>query len=225
MSTLPSWDPVWERLFREQEWGKYPPEHVIRFVARNFYKAPDRKQVRLLDLGGGTGACTWFMAREGFDVSSIDGSETAVRRAAERFAREGLSGDFRVGDFVELPWPDGYFDGIVDNAAIYSNPFSQCQRAVAEAWRVLKPGGRFLSVSLTNETWGYGLGKEVERNTFRNISAGPLQDRGLALFMDRQQVDELFALFAEVRIEKATWTVDEMRHLVDWWVVESRKAS
>ncbi|MEI9897627.1 MAG: hypothetical protein WDN28_28155 [Chthoniobacter sp.] len=56
MSTLPSWDPVWERLFREQEWGKYPPEHVIRFVARNFYKAPDRKQVRLLDLGGGTGA-------------------------------------------------------------------------------------------------------------------------------------------------------------------------
>ncbi len=157
-------------------------------------------------------------------MSSIDGSETAVRRAAERFAREGLSGDFRVGDFVELPWPDGYFDGIVDNAAIYSNPFSQCQRAVAEAWRVLKPGGRFLSVSLTNETWGYGLGKEVERNTFRNISAGPLQDRGLALFMDRQQVDELFALFAEVRIEKATWTVDEMRHLVDWWV-ESRKAS
>lgn len=47
----PGWDPIWEEIYRKQEWGKYPPEYVIRFIARNFYHAADRRCVRLLDLG------------------------------------------------------------------------------------------------------------------------------------------------------------------------------
>jgi len=37
-----AWDPIWERVFSSQAWGKYPGEDLIRFVARNFYAAPDR---------------------------------------------------------------------------------------------------------------------------------------------------------------------------------------
>ena len=97
-----SWDPVWEEVFRAQEWGKYPPEYVIRFVARSFYGAPDRKAVRLLDLGCGPGACTWYMAREGFSAAGIDGSETAICRCAERLRNERLAADLKVGDYVVL---------------------------------------------------------------------------------------------------------------------------
>ena len=32
-----SWDPVWENVFQNQSWGKYPSENLVRFVARNFY--------------------------------------------------------------------------------------------------------------------------------------------------------------------------------------------
>jgi len=66
-----SFDPVWEEVFRAQEWGKYPPEHVIRAVARNFYKAPDRKAVKILDIGSGPGANTWYVAREGFSAVTL----------------------------------------------------------------------------------------------------------------------------------------------------------
>jgi hypothetical protein len=59
------WDPVWEQIFASREWGKYPPEHVVRFVARNFYRVPDRKQVRLLEVGCGPGANVWASS-EGF---------------------------------------------------------------------------------------------------------------------------------------------------------------
>jgi hypothetical protein len=52
----PGWDPVWEQIFSSREWGKYPPEHVVRFVDRNSYRVPDRKQVRLLEVGCG-GRC------------------------------------------------------------------------------------------------------------------------------------------------------------------------
>jgi tRNA G46 methylase TrmB len=58
----------------QQEWGKYPPEHVIRFVARNFYRVPDRKYVHLLEVGCGPGANVWFMAREGFAVDECKAS-------------------------------------------------------------------------------------------------------------------------------------------------------
>src|SRR5690349_11778017 len=104
LSSDQSWDPIWETVFKSQEWGKYPPEQVIRFVARNFYAARDRKSVRILDLGCGTGACAWYMAREGFSVSGIDGSETAVRTAMLRLSEENLSADLRVGDYLHLPW-------------------------------------------------------------------------------------------------------------------------
>jgi len=71
-----SWDQVWESVFKQQEWGKYPGESLIKFVARNFYKN-DRKRVSLLEIGCGPGANIWFMAREGFNVTGIDGSQIA----------------------------------------------------------------------------------------------------------------------------------------------------
>ncbi|HVE14009.1 MAG TPA: class I SAM-dependent methyltransferase, partial [Elusimicrobiota bacterium] len=90
-----AWDPAWDDVFRAQPWGKYPPEEVVRFVARNFYKAPDRGAVRLLEIGCGPGANLWYAAREGFAVFGIDGSEPALEAARRRFAAEGLAGEFR----------------------------------------------------------------------------------------------------------------------------------
>ena len=106
-------DKIWEELFRTHEWGKYPPESVVRFVARNFYSAPERGRIRLLDAGCGPGACSWFMAREGFQVSGIDGSPSAIKYAKERLAAEGLEADFRVGDYTSMPWANELFDGAV----------------------------------------------------------------------------------------------------------------
>ncbi len=40
----------WEKVHHDREWGKYPSEPVIRFVARNYYKL-DRNHVKILDFG------------------------------------------------------------------------------------------------------------------------------------------------------------------------------
>lgn len=219
----PSWDPVWERVFQEQEWGKYPPEYVIRFVARNWYKTPQRKAVRLLDLGCGPGACTWYMAREGFSVCAIDGSTTAIERLVERLAAENLKAETVVRSYEELPWADETFDGVVDNVSLCCNPFSTCKQIVEEVARTLKPGGRFCSVNFTPRTWGYGLGDPVEPNAFNNICEGPLAGKGFSLFMSREQVDALYKPFAEVDIETVSYTTGGMAHLIELWVVNCKK--
>lgn len=49
-----SFDETWEEIHKTQEWGKYPTEHVIRFIARNYYKK-ERSKIRILDFGCGGG--------------------------------------------------------------------------------------------------------------------------------------------------------------------------
>ena len=53
MKERTSIDPIWEEIHSRQEWGQYPSEHVIRFIASNYYRALDRNAVKILDFGCG----------------------------------------------------------------------------------------------------------------------------------------------------------------------------
>lgn len=44
-----SFDNYWEQVHSRTEWGQYPTEHVIRFIARNYYNK-NRKEIRILDI-------------------------------------------------------------------------------------------------------------------------------------------------------------------------------
>jgi SAM-dependent methyltransferase len=217
------WDPVWEQIFSSREWGKYPPEHVVRFVARNFYRVLDRKEVRLLEVGCGPGANVWFMAREGFTVSGIDGSSTAIKQASERLSREGLTADMRVGDYSTIPWPDSSFDGVVENVSLCCNRWDAVKRALGEIRRVLKPGAPFLSSFFTDRTWGYGLGTMVEPDGFIDITEGPIAGTGFCLFLNHASLYELFRDFTDIAVERISWTMQGEQRLVEQFVITCRK--
>lgn len=223
-STEPSaWDPSWEELFRRRGWGRYPPEHVIRFVARWFFGVEDRSRIRLLEIGCGPGANVWFMAREGFSVSGIDGSPTAIRLAEDRLTGEGLKADLRVGDFTRLPWEDESFDGVVENASLYSNRTESIERALDEVHRVLRPGAPFLSSFFSDRSWGHGTGEMVEPDGFLNIREGPLALSRYCFFLRRERVAELFGRFGNIEVERVSKTVDAERHLIEHLVISCRK--
>jgi SAM-dependent methyltransferase len=216
-------DPIWEETFQTEEWGKYPPEHVIRFVARNFYACPDRQAIRLLDAGCGPGGSTWYMAREGFRVAGIDGSSTAIERANTRLRTEGLSAELQVGDYVVLPWPDEFFDGVIDNFSFYSNLCADWQLAVDEVFRVLRSGGLFLTCSFTPNCWGYGIGRTVEPGTFTDIPEGPLYSRGLAHFISEGELRHLLRRFRRIDVECESRTMCGQQRLVDMWIATAVK--
>ena len=101
---------------------------------------------RLLDVAGGTGDIAFrFLARAGSGHATVlDLTEPMLiegRRRAEA-GRMADSLDWVVGDAMALPFPDGCFDVYTISFGIRN--VTRPQDALAEALRVLRPGGRLM---------------------------------------------------------------------------------
>lgn len=219
-----AWDEVWEDVFSQQEWGKYPSEEVVRFVARNFYKVPDRKSVKILDLGCGPGAQLWYLAREGFSIYGIDGSKTAIEKARERLDQEcpGWTGELKVGDITTLPFSDSFFDAVIDNEVIYANSLEDSRRIYTELARVCKVGGKLYSRTFATGCWGDQTGQKVGHNAYL-VSEGPMFNKGLTRFTEYGEIHQLATGFQINEIDLLVRTVDSRQHEIKEWIILGEK--
>lgn len=188
---MKSFDETWEEIHSSMEWGKYPGESVIRFVARNYYKEQDRSQVKILDFGCGGGSHTWYLAREGFDTYAFDGSKSAVELTKKRLNADGLNADLRVRDALQLDYEEEMFDCVIDSAVVYANKYKDIVRMYEVIFQLLKRGGKMFSISFTIETTGFGTGTQLEEHTFCDITEGSLSGRATAHFFDREELVEI----------------------------------
>jgi SAM-dependent methyltransferase len=218
-----AWDPIWDTIFEARQWGKYPKEELIRFVARHFYPAPDRWAVRFLDLGCGFGSSTWYLAREGFAVQAIDGSKIIIDRLRERLEAEGLSADLAVGDVIDLPYPSQSFDCVIDIACLQHNNPADTRRILDGIFDRLKPGGRLFSFSASSGCWGDGLGIPMGDNTYSGITEGPFANAGVARFSTEQQIRDLYWKF-ELQLDMTELTVNGRAHRLSYWLIEGFKS-
>ena len=106
----------------------------------------------LLDLAGGTGDVAFRVAQAGgantrVTVCDINAEMLAV--GAERAAQRGLDHavTFEQGNAEELPYPDKSFDCVTIAFGIRNVP--RIDRALSEAYRVLRPGSRFLCLEFS----------------------------------------------------------------------------
>lgn len=107
---------------------------MVSFVFHNAPQSFAREDVRILETGCGAGSDLWFAAREGFKVTYIDGSARAIEYSMERFALEGLVGDFHVGELSDLPIVEECFDLAIDRTALTYTRFSVATRPL---WRFI----------------------------------------------------------------------------------------
>lgn len=202
-----SFNKEWELVHSTQEWGMYPTEHVIRFIARNYYKNR-REQTKILDFGCGAGAHTWYLAREGFDVYAFDGSESAVEKVRRRLEKEHLNAKLKVADALELDYQDNFFDVVVDNVCIYSNLFENIKAMYKDVHRMLKPGGKLFSSCFGKRTYGYGSGEELETDTFVRVTEGVLAGRGTTHFFTMEALRQILeeAGFQDIQVDFVLYT-------------------
>lgn len=208
MQIVQDYNKHWNDKFSARDWGKYPPEDLVRFMGRNF-KAMPRGEVSVLEVGCGPGANVWYLHREGYQVAGIDGSTAAIDKAALRIENEnsGLNNnhaDLKVGYFPNLPWKDNCFDVVIDIFSLYANTIEVIDSTLNEVYRVLKPGGRLYSKLWGTRTTGYGQGEQLETHTFDEIPCGPCHDMGVSHFFDEAEIKQRFGKFQIDAIDTIT---------------------
>lgn len=181
---------VWETIHKNKNWGAYPTEHIIRFMASNYYNR-ERRQTRILDFGCGTGAHTWYLAREGFDTYAFDISETAIRKLAIKLSEEHLHANIQVMNGIKLSYENNFFDAVIDNVSIQANKIQDIRIMYENVYSVLKKAGKFITVVFGKKTTGYGTGKEIEAGTYENVEKGCLQGLGCKHFFDENELEKI----------------------------------
>ncbi|MGH2663115.1 MAG: class I SAM-dependent methyltransferase [Actinomycetota bacterium] len=101
-----------------------------------------RASGEVLEIGVGTGRNLPFYSRD-LSLTGIDLSPATLEIAQERARALRFEVDLRVGDAQALEFPDGRFDTVVETLALW---IPDPRRAVAEAWRVLRPGGPLVTL-------------------------------------------------------------------------------
>lgn len=218
---------IWQNVFAGSDWGKYPPVSLVKFVARNFYKVNDRKQIKILEIGSGPGANLWFMAREGFTVYGIDFSQIACEKAHERLEAENLStriGKLLIGDYLEklVEFENAYFDAIIDIESLYCNSFDKSREILKLCFSKLKPGGLVFSQTFSDKTWGM-QGESIGYHAVLPID-GPMAHKGYTRYTTKDDINKLYEFEnAQVRnVELQELHLSNGR-LISEWIIEVEK--
>jgi ArsR family transcriptional regulator len=106
------------------------------------------------DLGIGGGELTLLLCQSAERVIGVDSSRPMLERVRAKSEKAGVENlELRHGEIEALPLADGEADLVVLSQALHHA--AEPRRALAEAWRALRPGGRLLILDLVKhkERW------------------------------------------------------------------------
>ncbi len=219
---------IWENIFSKKEWGKYPSENLIRFIARNFYNVKDRNSIKILELGLGTGANLWFCAREGFRVSGIEFTKSGIERFKTRMQNENLSTQIDTilqGDYFDKldSFDEASFDAFLDSYSVAYNDFDKSKQIFEKAVKKLKKGGKFLSITPSIHNEGFVEDKALGYHCVKPTT-GSDAFTGVIRYCDEKDIEKLYN-----GSDYGVTSIKNMRYIqngvieVDLFIIEGEK--
>ena len=110
---------------------------------------------RLLDVGCGLGNDLSRFVLGGAIGVGIDISPTAIRLARQNFEQRKLNAEFQHMDGEEMSFEDNSFDVVYCHTVLHFTPNPDA--LVREIYRVLKPGGQAILMTINRHSWLYFL--------------------------------------------------------------------
>lgn len=140
-------DPITSNLYDAGQTGELPEEAVLASLGCGNPTALAQLNAgeTVLDLGSGGGIDVLLSARRvgpAGKAYGLDMTDEMLALAEENKRKSGLQNvEFRRGEIENIPLPDNSVDVVISNCVI--NLSADKDRVLREAFRVLKPGGRF----------------------------------------------------------------------------------
>ena len=186
-ATTESWDPITANLYDEGQAAGIPAEALLASLGcgNPTALADLREGETVLDLGSGGGIDVLLSAKRvgpAGKVYGLDMTDDMLALANANKARAGASNvEFLRGHIESIPLPSSTVDVIISNCVI--NLSGDKRKVLAEAFRVLKPGGRFavsdvvvrghvpLAVKQSMELWVGCVAGALEEEEFMQLLA------------------------------------------------------
>jgi arsenite methyltransferase len=146
-ATTEAWDPITANLYDEQQKAGIPVEAVLASLGcgNPTALATLNEGETVLDLGSGGGIDVLLSAKRvgpNGKAYGLDMTDEMLALANENKRRAGAENvEFLKGEIEAIPLPDQSVDVIISNCVI--NLSGDKRKVLSEAFRVLKPGGRF----------------------------------------------------------------------------------
>jgi ubiquinone/menaquinone biosynthesis C-methylase UbiE len=126
------------KLMPSAEWAAHIQQEVLPQATAGVSLGAE-----LLELGPGPGAATEWLRQRVSRLVAVEQEAEAAGRLAERYA--GSNVEVVAGDASALDYPDASFDTVASFTMLHHVPTRALQdKVLAEAFRVLRPGGAFL---------------------------------------------------------------------------------
>jgi SAM-dependent methyltransferase len=178
----------WESKFSNEGamWKFEPSDSAL--LALKFFKEKGITKILIPGVGYGRNAKIFY--QNGFDITGIEISESAIR-----LAREENNLDFPIhhGSVLDMPFDQTVYDGIYCYATLHL--FNKYVRAkfIQNSYNQLRKGGYMIFVVISTETSIYGDGTCVSKNRYR------LQNGLKVFFYDKSSVNEEFEKYGIVK--------------------------
>jgi len=135
----------WEKYYKKTPLAKIFWQETQADYLKELIRASKVKPGKALDLGCGTGIKSIFLVKNGFSVTGIDISETAINYAKENAKKENINIDFFVHDATDLRFlKDKKFDLVLDWANLHGVPSEKVEKYILGITDHLKIGGKLI---------------------------------------------------------------------------------
>lgn len=146
----------------------------------------------VLEIGAGTGEFTYSALRAGAQVTATDISSHSLNLLQQRHAAFSDCLAVDVADMEQLPFADASFDGVTSAGSL---SYGDNAMVLAEIYRVLKPGGRFICVDSLNHNPIYRANRYMHYLRDRRSRSTLLRMPTLSL------IDRYRQTFGQVQVE------------------------